>query len=59
MPGVCLGMGGGGLLKPHFDWYIMLHYVHVYKNMEDICETGPIVFSPYPRGLESLNHLRM
>ena len=23
-------------------------------NMEDICETGPTVYSPYPRRLESL-----
>ena len=23
-------------------------------NMEDICETGPPVYSPYPRRLESL-----
>ena len=22
-------------------------------NMEDICETGPTVYSPYPRRLES------
>ena len=23
-------------------------------NIEDICETGPMVYSPYPRRLESL-----
>ena len=23
-------------------------------NMEDICETGPTVYSPYPKRLESL-----
>ena len=28
-------------------------------NIEDICEKGPTVYSPYPRRLESLNHLQM
>ena len=28
-------------------------------NIEDMCETGPTVYSPYPRRLESLNYLRM
>ena len=28
-------------------------------NLEGICETGPMVYSPYPRRLESLYHLQM
>ena len=26
----------------------------IYMNMEGICETGPTVYRPYPRRLESL-----
>ena len=28
-------------------------------NMEDICETGPTVYSPHPRRLGKSNHLQM
>ena len=28
-------------------------------NIEDICETGPTVKSPYPRRLKKSNHLQM
>ena len=38
------GLPEGGMLKLRFDWYITL-------KMQ---ETGPTVYSPYPRRLECL-----
>ena len=31
----------------------------IFMNMEGICETGPTVYRPYPRRLESRDHRRL